>query len=259
MLRATWIGLLAVVSGFLAAPCRAVEPASDTPAKTYAVLVGISKYSDPQILPRRNAEADAQALYDLITDKTYLGAASDDVKLLLGSTDDKRHADPATKANIVKAITDAAHKAGKDDLILIALIGEGAELGEKTCFLASDSTFKDRAKNAVTSHDVESAIAALKSQKLCAIVDVDYKGIDHGKDVVPDPNINFGDFLKAFVGNEDKEEHTLPPGRVIILSNNSYTHPLELPSQGVFTKVLIDALKGSADKDGYEPDGVVTI
>ena len=27
----------------------------------------------------------------------------------------------------------------------------------------------------------------------------------------------------------------------------------------MFTKVLIDGLKGAADKDGYEPDGVVTV
>ncbi len=257
MLRATWIGLLAVVGSVLATPGWAAEPAPDSPAKTYAVIVGVSKYSDPQIEPRRHAEADAKAIYDLLTDKTYLGAAPDDVKLLLGSPDEKRHAETATKANIVEAITDAVDKAGKNDLILIAMIGQGAEMGEKTCFLASDSTYKDRAKNAVASHDIETAIAKIKSQKLCAIMDVDYKGIDHGKDVVPDANI--GDMLRVFVGNEDKEEHTLPPGRVVILSNNSVSHPLELPSQGVFTKVLIDGLKGAADKDGYEPDGVVTV
>ncbi len=88
-------------------------------------------------------------------------------------------------------------------------------------------------------------------------MDVDYKGIDHGKDAVPDAN--FLDMLRVFVGNEDKEEHLLPPGRVVILSNNSVSHPLEMPSQGVFTKVLIDALEGAADMDGYEPDGVVTV
>src|SRR3954452_21734780 len=132
MLRAKWVGLLAVVSGFLAAaPCRAVEPVADTPAKTYAVLVGVSNYTDPQILPRKHAEADSQALYDLVTDKTYLCAAPADVKLLLGGTDEKRHAEPATKANVVKAIAEAAQKAGKDDLVLIALIGQGAEMGDK--------------------------------------------------------------------------------------------------------------------------------
>jgi C-terminal peptidase prc len=259
MLRAQWIGLLTVVGGFFASPCRAVEPANDTPAKTYAVLVGVTKYSDPQILPRKNAEADAQALYDLITDKTYLGAEPQNVKLLLGSTDEKRHAEPAAKVNIINAVREVTSKAGKDDLVLIAFIGDGAELGEKTCFLAEDSTYKDRAQNAVTSSDLENAIKSLKSQRLCAIMDIDYKNIDHGKTVVAEPQINFLDLLRVFVGNEDKEEHTLPPGRVVILSNNSVTHPLDLPSQGMFTKALIDGLKGAADKDGYEPDGVVTV
>jgi carboxyl-terminal processing protease len=258
MLRAYWVGQLAIMSSVWAAPGWAAEPAADTPAKTHAVLVGVSKYTDPKIQPRPHAEADAKALYDLLTDKTYLGAASDDVKLLLDTPDGKRHSEPASKANIVKAITDAVDKAGKNDLVLIAMIGQGAGLGDKeTCFLASDSTYKDRAKDAVSSKDIENAIAKLQSQKLCAIMDIDYKGINHGKEVVPDPNIL--DMLRVFVGNEDKEEHTLPPGRVVILSNNSVSRPLDLPSQGMFSKVLIDGLKGAADKDGYEPDGVVTV
>jgi carboxyl-terminal processing protease len=257
MLRATWIGLLAVMGGLLAVQGRAAEATTDAAPKTYAVIVGIGQYADPQIKPRAHTEADAKALYDLLTDKTYLGVPAGDVKLLLGNADEKRHSEPATKANVVQAITDTIAKAKKDDLVLIALAGQGAGLGDKTCFLTIDSTYKDRAKNAVASVDIESAVAKLKSQKLCAIVDVDYKGIDAGKEVIPDPNII--DMLKVFVGSEDKEEHTLPPGRVVILSNNSVSHPLELPSQGLFSKVLIDALKGAADKDGYEPDGIVTV
>jgi len=256
MLRASWIGLLAVVGGLYATPGRAAE-AADAAPKTYAVVVGVSQYADPQIKPRKNAEADAKAVYDVLADKTYLGVPADRLKLLLGTPDDKRASQPATKANVIAALNDVTARATKDDTVLIALIGEGAGLGEKTCFLTSDSTYKDRAKNAVASTDIEHALAKLKSQKLCAVIDVDYKGIDAGKEVIPDPNIV--DMLRVFVGNEDKEEHTLPPGRVVILSNNSVSHPLDLPSQGMFTKVLLDALKGAADKDGYEPDGVVTV
>ena len=108
MLRAKWIGLLAVVGSTLATQGRASEPANDTPAKTYAVLVGVGKYTDPQIQARPHAEADAQALYDLFTNKTYLGTASGDIKLLLDTPDEKRHSEPATRANIIHAITDAA-------------------------------------------------------------------------------------------------------------------------------------------------------
>ena len=52
---------------------------------------------------------------------------------------------------------------------------------------------------------------------------------------------NLFDLVKVFIGPEDKEEHSLPPGRVVMLSNNSGSQPLELESQGLFMKVLIDA------------------
>src|SRR5439155_7240639 len=43
------------------------------PPQPYVVLVGIDKYQDAQIKPRKHAEADAQALYDLFTSKQHLG------------------------------------------------------------------------------------------------------------------------------------------------------------------------------------------
>jgi len=258
MLRASWIGgLLAVAVGLVGTLGHArVSVAADAP-KTYAVLVGVSQYADPQIKPRRHAEADAKALYDLFTDKTYLGADKADVHLLLGAADDKHGSEPATKANILKALSDVATKATKDDTVLIALIGQGAPLGDHTCFLSSDATFKDRVKNALASSEIETALEKLQSQKLCAILDVNFKGFDPGKEVIPDPSLF--DMVKVFIGPEDKEEHSLPPGRVVMLSNHSVAQPLELESQGLFTKVLIDGLKGAADVDGYEPDGVVTV
>ena len=104
MLRASWIGgLLAAAIGLVASSGQArVVAQADTP-KTYAVLVGVGEFSDPQIKPRRNAESDIKALYDLFTDKTYLGAAKSDVHLLLGTADEKRGSQPATKHNIIEA------------------------------------------------------------------------------------------------------------------------------------------------------------
>src|SRR5262249_17990591 len=154
-----------------------------------------------------------------------------------------------------QALTSVAGKAGKDDLVILALIGQGAPLGERTCFLASDSTFADRAKNAVTTPEVETALAKLQSQKLCAVLDVNFKGLDVGKEGALEPNLF--DLVKVFIGPEDKEEHALPPGRVVMLSNNSFSQPLETADHGLFIKLLLDGLKGAADQDGYEPDGIV--
>src|SRR5262249_18600748 len=140
---------------WLLAGCAAAARAADDTPQPYIVLVGIDKFTDPQILPRQHAEADAQALYDLFTSKSHLGVEAKHVRLLLGSADEKRHSEPATHDNILKALTWAATKAGRDDMVIFAYFGQGAPLGERTVFFGSDSTFKNRAKDAVAAAAIE--------------------------------------------------------------------------------------------------------
>src|SRR5579883_758660 len=105
-----WIGMLAFLPA-VALPLRAAEEPGATKTHPCAVLVGINQYADSQIIPRAHAEADAQALYDLVTSKDYLGLAPDQVRLLLGSKDAKRPSDIATHTNIVNALKWAAANA----------------------------------------------------------------------------------------------------------------------------------------------------
>src|SRR5262249_39745255 len=103
--------ILAALVGFLIiTPARAAEEATVQP-QAYVVLVGIDKYADQSIKPRAHAEADAKALYDLFTNKDYLGVHSERIRLLLGSEDAKRKSQPATHANVVKALQWLADKA----------------------------------------------------------------------------------------------------------------------------------------------------
>ena len=64
--------------------------AEDNSPQSYVVLIGISDYADKQIKPRPMAENDAKALYDLFTNKSFLGVEEDHVRLLLGKPDEKR-------------------------------------------------------------------------------------------------------------------------------------------------------------------------
>ena len=248
---------VALASGLLllAAACRlsASEPAS----QPYVVLVGISKYADPQILPRQHAEADAKALYDLFTNKDYLGVDAQHVRLLLGSSDSKRSSEPATHQNIIDALQWAAKNARRNDLVVFAFFGEGAPLGERSCYFASDSTFKDRSKNAVAAADVEHALENLKSHRFCAFLDVNFKGFNPGKEQSPDTDL--AKYYREFLGGDKDEEHPLPAGRVIFLANIGLKPSLDLAEHGVFAQALLDGLKGAADKEGYGPDGYVTV
>ncbi len=249
-----WIGMLAFLPA-VALPLRAAEEPGATKTHPCAVLVGINQYADSQIIPRAHAEADAQALYDLVTSKDYLGLAPDQVRLLLGSKDAKRPSDIATHTNIVNALKWAAANAGRNDLVIVAFMMEGAPLGDRACYLATDSTFQGRAKNALAAGDVQKALEKLKSQKFCAFVDVNFKGFKSTKGRVTeiDPRKAYQEFLST------GKEGQIPTGRVVFLPNGKLMGSIDLPDHGLFTKVVIDGLKGAADREGNEPDGVVTV
>lgn len=120
MLRRLLLALVAFGLGTMP-----VQAADDSPGTPYVVLVGIDKYDDAQIKPRKNAEADAKALYDVFTSKDYLGVTEKNVKLLLGSPDEKRKSEPATRENILKAVQWLEKTAKRDDLVVFAFLGQG--------------------------------------------------------------------------------------------------------------------------------------
>ncbi len=242
---------LLLLAGMLAVPARAADEKASQP---YVVIVGIDNYQDKQILPRKHAEADAKSLYDVFTSKDHLGVDTGHVRLLLGNADAKRNSQPATRANILKALSWISANARRDDLVILALFIQAAPLGERAAYFATDSTFKNRAKDAVDSGDVQTALDKLKSQRFAAFLDVNFMGFSIGKATPPEP----GKFYKEFMGKEDEKAGTFD-SRVLFLANTGLKPSLELKNHGVFAKVLVDGLKGKADREGYESDGLITV
>ncbi|MSQ94431.1 MAG: S41 family peptidase [Gemmataceae bacterium] len=231
--------------------------ADETTGRPLVVLVGIDKYQDAQIKTRKHAEADAKALYDLFLAKESLGVEKDRVKLLLGSGASARYpAELANKENIVQALRWLEKTATKDDLVIFAIFGNGAPLGERSCYFAVDSTFKNRAKDAVASGDIEHIIDKLNSQRFVALVDVHFMGFDAGKEKAPEPNVQ--NFFREFLSQGDEEKDPAP-SRVIFLANSGTKPSLNLAKHGILAQALLDGLNGKADTDGYEPDGNITV
>jgi C-terminal peptidase prc len=262
MTKAMFTGLLASLAVALAAlPARAAEPdkAEAKASQPYVVLIGVSNYADKQINSRPHAEDDAKALYDLFTDKDYFGADADHVKLLLGKEDKERHSEPATRENILKAL-EWLKDAKQDDPVILAWIGEGGSLGargDRRCYFASDSTLKGRDKDAVAAATVGEILDKVHSQRFCALVDVNFKGFTT-KESIPEPDLR-GDFYKEYLGDDGTEEHAPVQGRAVFLATTGTSQVIDLDKHDAFIKVVVDGLKGAADKDGYEPDGVVTV
>ena len=244
------IGLVALLFlGFVLAPALRADEATGQP---FVVIVGIDKYQDPQIKTRKHAEADAKALAELFASKDHLGVAKDHVKLLLGSGKD---GEQATRENILKALQWVEKGAKKNDLVVFAMFGNGAPLGERTCYFGVDSTFKNRAKDALASGDIEQVVDKIKSQRFVAMLDVNFMGFDIGKEKAPDPNSQ--KFYREFIGDDDEAKET--PPRVLFLANFGTKPSLDLEKHGIFAQVMLDGLRGKADAEGYEADGNIMV
>jgi C-terminal peptidase prc len=259
MTKARLTGLWAslVLALLVVLPLRAAEA---TP-QPYIVLVGISKYADPQIKPRPHAEADVKSLYDLFTNQSYLGVDKDHIRLLLGSPDEKRNSEPATRENIIKALHWIGTKAKRDDLVIFAFIGQGAPVGSSgnlLGYLAADSTLKERGRTILAAGDIEQELNPLKSEHFCAFIDVNFRGFKAKPEPVPEPTLGSSAF-KEFRGVAAKEEESSAPGRAVFLATNGLSQALDAEKHGIFTKALLKGLKGAADKKGYEPDGLITV
>jgi carboxyl-terminal processing protease len=260
-----WLGAVFVV-GLLALPLRAEEfkaprPAVRAGAQPYVVLVGVSNYEDKQIKARPHAEDDAKALYDLFTAKKYLGADAEHSRLLLGDSAKVPGSEPATRANILKALHWIADNAQANDLVIFGFFGEGGPLGEHgdhRCYFAADSTFKGRKKDAVADSEVGEALKHLKSQRFCVLLDVNFKGFTTDDKKITEPTLGSNPY-KEFLDDDGDEEESAKPGRVLFLATNGLSASLDLKDHGVFAESVLRGLHGAADKEGYEPDGLVTV
>jgi len=247
----TWLLLVAgLLIGTLTPPAFA-----DDPTQPLVVLVGIDKYADPQIKSREHAEADAQALYDLFANKETLGVDAKHIKLLLGSPDAKRPHELATRENVLKAINWLEENAHKDDLVIFAFFGNGAPSGDRPVYFTTDSSLKDRAKNAIAAIELEHAFDKIKSFRFIAMVDCNFMGYEAPKGAVPDPDISH--FYREYLGDEKAEADSL--SRAVFLANSGLKPSLNLKDHGIFAQTLLDGLSGKADREGYEPDGNITM
>jgi C-terminal peptidase prc len=253
--------LAALFAGaLLTLPLAAAEEKVPAATQPYVVVVGISNYADKHIKPRPHAEDDARALYKLFTDKKYLGVDADHARLLLGDTEGAAGSQKATRQNILKALRWQATSARANDLVIFVYLGEGGPLGvsgDRRCYFAADSTFEGREKDAVSGGDVTDALKALKSQRFCVMLDVDFKGFTTDEKVA---EVALGSVpYKEFLGDDGSEDHMPQQGRVVYLATNGLSRSVDTKEHGIFTAAIVAGLKGAADKDGYEPDGVVTV
>jgi hypothetical protein len=224
----------------------------------FVVVAGVDQTADDTIQPRPTADVDAKAVYDLFKDPQYVGVPKDRLILLTRTADDARNGQVATRENVLNAVKRAVAETGKDDPVYLFFFGRGASSGDATCIFTTDTVFKDRGKTGLLGTDLAVELKKAKDQKLCVVLDVHFKGFDAGKEAIVEPNLS--DILKGLFGTEEKgEEAPLPHDKLLLMSAIPGYDPVTKGPNGAFTSVMLDALRGKADVEGYEPDGVVTV
>ncbi|MFQ3591772.1 MAG: S41 family peptidase [Gemmataceae bacterium] len=226
----------------------------------YAVLVGIDTYADDAIKPRKHAEADIQALYTLFTNPKVGGIPKENVRLLLGKPagDGKK----ATREAFLDALKWVGETAKPEDQVVFAFLGNGGPLGDsgdRRCYFLADSTFKGRDKDAVSPEEIEEKFKALKARNVCVLLDVDFTAIKEDKSIaIAEPTLGRAPY-REFLGDDGTDDHLPLAGRIAFLATNGLSASLDLDNHGLFATVLIEALGGKADKEGYEADGLITV
>ena len=224
----------------------------------FVVVAGVDRTADTTIQPRPTADTDAKAVYDLFANPDYSGVPKDRILLLTRTADASRNGQVATRENVLSAVKRAVSETGKDDAVYVFFFGRGASSGDATCFFTADTTFKDRGTTGLLGTDLAAELKKAKDQKLCVVLDVHFKGFEAGKEAIVEPNL--ADILKGVFGTEEKgEEAPLPHDKLVVMSAIPGYDPVVKGEHSAFTAVMLDALRGKADTEGYEPDGVVTV
>ena len=233
----------------------AIRAAERLGTARYAVVIGINDYQDPQIPDLKYAEADARAVHETLTDPQIGGIEKKNAILLLGRE--------ATTRNVRKALTDL-RTIPKDATVFIFFSGHGAKEAGEAFWVTYDSELGGLAYSALPDREIRALTDKVPSNRLIMLLDCCYAAatVKEQKSVT-----DIGELLRQFVGK----------GRVTITASGSGEEAIEAPDlqpplvgppsggetrpggHGVFTHFLVEAMRGKADGESGEADGIITV
>ena len=107
-------------------------------AKRWALVIGVDKYTDPQISPLKGSDNDARQIADALV--RFSGFPKDQVILL--STSEPIERQP-TRVNILRRLSNLSTTVPKDGMLLVSFAGHGMERGGQAFLLPADAQISD--------------------------------------------------------------------------------------------------------------------
>lgn len=209
-------------------------------ARRWAVVIGVSSYTDERIRPLRYAANDARAMYDFLRSPGGGEVPEDQIRLLLN--------EDATTDAIREALFVFLQQAGPSDHVTVYVASHGSPDPNRPAnlyILPYDTDADALASTAFPMWDFKTAMRRqIAAERVVVIADACHTGA-----LAQEANPIGGAFSDLFTA-----------GRRVTLSAAD-THELSREGarwgdgHGVFTFSLLEGLAGSADSDG---NGIVT-
>jgi len=220
----------------------------------HAVIIGINKYADPRIVDLAFARADAESIYEVLTDPELGRFLPNNVILLRD--------EQATQRNIRTAIgTEISRRASEDDLVYIYYAGHGSvEIdpksmnrdGIETYLVPTDAELDNLFATGIAMEEVQKYFHRIVSKQVLFFIDSCYSGEAGGR-TFQNPH-----YQKRAGLTDEFLDKLSGEGRLVVTACDVNQVSIETKQigHGLFTYYLIEGLKGAADRDG---DGLVTI
>jgi Caspase domain/TIR domain len=215
--------------------------------KAHGLVIGISKYEHINSLPL-NIINDAKDVHAVLVDPRQGGYPPDNVKLLVDG------GETPARAAILGEMERLAEHCDKDSTVFIYFSGHGGRV-ESGAFrgeylLPADTVYptdQSLAATAISGDQFTEALRAIQARKVVVVFDCCHSaGIGQPKDLTT-PKVKSGLAESYYTALNSGE------GRAIIASSQSdeFSYANEGERNSVFTRHLLDGLKGNADsKEG---------
>ncbi|MGB4772854.1 MAG: caspase family protein [Chitinophagaceae bacterium] len=228
--------------------------AQSTTPKVYALVVGVSKYTDPNIPSLKFAERDALAFADFLKSPQAGSVPPQNMSVLTNAQ--------ATRSAIMRDLVQLIARSGPEDLFIFFFSGHGKndQLENSGYMLTYDSENENEAGTAISMDDINSKIGKSKAKMKVAYIDACHAGY-FKTGGAKGTAVDNAEILSAYMSGLANASG----GNVAFMASTARQQSMEDEklSHGVFTYYLLQGLAGAADVEqknasGYN-NGIVTI
>ncbi len=216
-------------------------------AKRWALVIGVDKYTDPQISPLKGSDNDARLLANALV--RYAGFPQDQVILL--STDQPAERQP-TRVNILRRLSNLSTAVPKDGLLLVSFAGHGMERSGQAFLLPSDAQISDQIsfleETAISMNRVKERIKETGVGQVIVLLDA-CRNDPGGRADAPNPLSNA--YTSAFnFDTRNREVQAFATVYATGIGQRAYEYTEK--KQGYFSWAVVEGLKGGAANEKGE-------